>query len=80
MIKRIYEEKTPILNLNKSVKEVDEFLNELRKDDKEYIVGIDYASIYSKDYTAAAYFTETEDGKLKLKGVKFFNDKLENGE
>ena len=77
MIKRIYEDKIPILSLNKSVKEVDKFLNELRKDDKEYIVGIDYDSIYSKDYTAAAYFTETEDGKLKLKGVKLFNDKLE---
>lgn len=74
MIKRIYEEKTPILK--KSVKEVHEMLNELRKDDKEYIVGIDYASIYSKDCTAVAYFAEDEDGKLKLEGVKLFNDKL----
>jgi hypothetical protein len=72
MIKRIYEDKIPILSLNKSVKEVDEFLNELRKDDKEYIVGIDYASIYSKNCTAVAYFTETENGKLKLEGVKLF--------
>lgn len=77
MIKRIYEDKIPILSLNKSVKEVDKFLNELRKDDKEYIVGIDYASIYFKDCTAMAYFIEDEDGKLKLEGVKLFNDKLE---
>jgi hypothetical protein len=45
-------------------------LNELRKNDKEYIVGIDYASIYSPDYTAVVYFTEIEDDKLKLEGVK----------
>jgi hypothetical protein len=69
MIKRIYQDTIPIFK--KSEKEVNEFLNELRKDDKEYIVGIDYASIYSPDYyTAVAYFTETEDGKLKLEGVK----------
>jgi phage terminase large subunit-like protein len=68
MIKRIYEEKTPILK--KSEKEVNEFLNELRKDDKEYIVGIDYASIYSPDYTAVAYFYEDEEGTLKLEGIK----------
>lgn len=78
MIKRIYEEKTPILK--KSVKEVHELLTELRKDDKEYIVGIDYASIYSKDCTAVTYFTETEDGKLKFEGMKLFNGKLEDGE
>lgn len=77
MIKRIYEDKLPVLSFNKSIKEVDEFLNELRKDDKEYIVGIDYASIHFKDCTAVAYFTETEDGKLILEGVKLFNDKLE---
>jgi hypothetical protein len=68
MIKRIYEDAVPILK--KSETEVNEFLNELSKDDKEYIVGIDYASIYSKDCTAVAYFTETEDGKLKFEGVK----------
>jgi hypothetical protein len=78
MIKRIYQDTVPILK--KSEKEVNEFLNELSKDNKEYIVGIDYASIYSKDYTVVAYFTETEDGKLKLEGVKLFNDKLEDGE
>lgn len=68
MIKRIYQDTVP--KYKKSEKEVNEFLNELRKDDKEYIVGIDYASIFFKDCTAVVYFTETEDGKLKLEGVK----------
>jgi phage terminase large subunit-like protein len=68
MIKRIYQDTVPILK--KSEKEVNEFLNELSKDNKEYVVGIDYASIYSKDHTAVAYFTEEENGVFKLEGVK----------
>ncbi|AJA41430.1 hypothetical protein AXJ14_gp111 [Geobacillus virus E3] len=72
--------KTQYQYSKKSEKEVNEFLNELRKDDKEYIVGIDYVSIYPKDCTAAVYFIEDKDGKLILEGVKIFNEKLEGGE
>jgi hypothetical protein len=49
---------------------VNKKLKELEDSEKEYVVGIDYASIYSKDYTSVCYFTEDESGNLVLEGTK----------
>jgi hypothetical protein len=68
IIKKIYSEGEPKDNYTKV--EVDNHLKELEKHNLEFVVGIDYASLSSKDYTTVSHFFENEKGVLTFAGSK----------
>jgi len=37
----------------------------------DYVIGIDYASKHSKDYTAVAKFKKNKDGILTLENIEY---------
>lgn len=68
MIKKIFSEGKPKDKATENA--VNNILNDLENNDLEFVVGIDYASIHSDDFTAVAQFFENEDGSLTYAGSK----------
>jgi hypothetical protein len=68
VIKRVHKEGNP-----KDIKTeiaVNEILKEINEEQQEYLVGIDYTTLGSEDYTVIAKFIEGVDGNLINAGVK----------
>lgn len=68
MIKKIYEDGKPKDTETKTL--VDNFLNDLKSNDLEFVIGVDYARKESEDFTAISQFVENEDGSLTHMGTK----------
>ncbi len=68
MIKKVYKDGKPKDQYVE--KEVNKHLNELNRDKLEFVVGIDYAGLSSKDFTAVTHFFKNEDGSLTYAGTK----------
>lgn len=51
------------------------FLLKLEQDkNKEYLVGIDYASLNCSDLSVLGYFTKDKEGKLVYEGYKILDE------
>lgn len=65
MIKRIFTDGKPKDDATRA--EANRIIEKSENDEEMYVIGIDYATEFSNDFTAIARFIENEDGTIVVK-------------
>lgn len=74
MIKKIVTDGKP--NDEATKLEVNKIIEESENDNEMYVIGIDYSTEFSKDFTAVTRFTENEDGTITVKDTKIIGGNI----